>query len=96
MSNTAEDKVMDLWQQSIKSEIDILKGENQKIKEDIRTIQDKQLQQDGIIQNILNSLGEIKDDTKWLKRTITGAIITAVCTGVIGGAIAVFYAVIQK
>ncbi|MEC1021442.1 protein xhlA, partial [Bacillus paralicheniformis] len=30
------------------------------------------------------------------KRSITGAIITAVSTGIIGGAIAVFYNLLQK
>ncbi|MGE7216574.1 hemolysin XhlA family protein [Priestia koreensis] len=36
-------------------------------------------------------LNKIDDNTTWIKRTITAAIITAICTGLIGGIIALFY-----
>lgn len=40
------------------------------------------------ISNILKStLAEIKDDTKWLRRSITNALLV----GIIGGAVAFFY-----
>ncbi len=41
-------------------------------------------------------LGKIEDNTTWIKRTIMGGIIRAICTGVIGGAIAIFYTVLQN
>lgn len=41
-------------------------------------------------------LNKIDDNTTWIKRTIIGARITAISTGVIGGAIAIFYAVLQN
>lgn len=42
---------------------------------------------DRVEKNIL----EIKDDTRWLRRTITGAIIT----GIIGGIIGLVFALIK-
>ncbi len=41
-------------------------------------------------------LNKIDENTTWIKRTITGAIVTAICTGVIGGAIAIMYNLLQK
>ncbi|WP_250622266.1 hemolysin XhlA family protein, partial [Bacillus subtilis] len=52
--------------------------------------------QDQQIMTLNEKLNKIEENTTWIKRTITGAIITAVCTGVIGGAIAIFYTVLQK
>ncbi len=40
-------------------------------------------------------LVKIDENTTWIKRTITAAIITAICTGIIGGAIAIFYNVLK-
>jgi uncharacterized protein (UPF0218 family) len=48
------------------------------------------------IKDMREDVADIKNDTKWIRRTLTGAIISAVCTGVIGGAIAIFYAMLQK
>lgn len=36
------------------------------------------------LKDVKEDIRSIKDDTKWLRRTITGAIITAVIGGVIG------------
>ncbi|MDK7664388.1 hemolysin XhlA family protein [Cytobacillus oceanisediminis] len=79
---------MDIWQQKMQKDMDDMKG-------DIRRLQDKTLLQDQSIQNIQGDLKEIKEDTKWLKRTITAALITAVCTGVIGGGIAIIFTVFK-
>lgn len=43
-----------------------------------------------------DKLNKIEENTTWIKRTIMGGIITAICTGVIGGAIAIFYTVLQN
>ncbi|WEZ09593.1 hemolysin XhlA family protein [Priestia flexa] len=48
------------------------------------------------ISTLNDKLNKIEDNTTWIKRTLTGAIITAVCTGVIGGAIAIFYSLLQQ
>ncbi|OMF62556.1 hypothetical protein BK139_03525 [Paenibacillus sp. FSL R5-0490] len=79
---------MDLWKTSVNKDIEEMKG-------DIRRLQDKTLLQDQIIQNIQGDLKEIKEDTKWLKRTITNAIIMSVFTAIIGGGIAIIFTVFK-
>lgn len=86
MSQTAKAQPMDITQKEIV-----------KIKTDIKSLQ-KEVQElkqitnrhDGKIQAIENMLGSINKNTTWLKRTITNAIIGAVCTGFIGGIAIVF------
>lgn len=48
------------------------------------------------ISTLNKTLAEIHDNTKWLKRTITGAIIVTLSTGVIGGSIAIVFNVFSK
>lgn len=48
------------------------------------------------ITTLNKTLNKIDENTTWIKRKITGAIITAISSGVIGGAIAIFYGFIQK
>ncbi|WP_053434089.1 hemolysin XhlA family protein [Sporosarcina globispora] len=67
---TQEATAVDIWQESVRKDIEDMKV-------DIRRLQDKTLLQDQSIQNIQGDLKEIKEDTKWLKRTITTALITA-------------------
>ncbi|PLR81756.1 hypothetical protein CVD25_11325 [Bacillus canaveralius] len=75
------------WQDTIENDIDEIRG-------DIRRLQEKQLIQDQIIQSIQSDLEEIKEDTKWLRRTFTNAIVTSVLTAVIGGAITVIFSLL--
>lgn len=83
---------MDIWQQSVQKDLEEIKNEQKGMKSDIRRLQDKELLQDKEIDTIKDTLKEIKEDTKWLRRTITNAIIVAV----IGGAVAIFYAGIKN
>jgi peptidoglycan hydrolase CwlO-like protein len=85
---TQEAEALDIWKTSVQKDIEEMKG-------DIRRLQDKSLIQDQAIQNIQGDLKEIKEDTKWLKRTITNAILTATCTAVIGGVIAIIFTVFK-
>lgn len=48
------------------------------------------------ISTLNDKLSKIEENTTWIKRTIMGGIITAICTRVIGGAIAIFYIVLQR
>ncbi len=83
-----EAEAMDIWKTSVQKDIEEMKG-------DIRRLQDKALLQDQIIQNIQGDLKEIKEDTKWLKRTITTALITATIVAVVGGGIAIVFEVFK-
>ncbi|MGZ0131900.1 hemolysin XhlA family protein [Priestia megaterium] len=91
MSQTAEVQPMDTTQKEIvemKTDIKTLQKEVQELKQ-ITT------KHDGRIQVIENMLNNINENTTWLKRTITNAIIGAVCTGFIGGGIAIIFTVFK-
>ncbi|MBY0157263.1 hemolysin XhlA family protein [Cytobacillus firmus] len=85
---TQEASTLDIWQQKMQKDLDDMKG-------DIRRLQDKTLLQDQSIQNIQGDLREIKEDTKWLKRTITTALITATIVAIVGGGIAIVFEVFK-
>ncbi len=59
----------------------------------LERVSDRQDQQ---IMTLNEKLNKIDENTTWIKRTITGAIVTAICTGVIGGAIAIMYNLLRK
>jgi len=91
MPNTTEVQPMDTTQKEIvemKTDIKTLQKEVQELKQ-ITT------KHDGRIQAIENMLNNINENTTWLKRTITNAIIGAVCTGFIGGSIAIIFTVFK-
>ncbi|KEZ51326.1 hypothetical protein AZ46_0212150 [Metabacillus indicus LMG 22858] len=74
---------MDLWQQAIQKEIDDLKSQQGKHKEEIDELKKVTAFHERDIKDIKDTLKEIKEDTKWLRRSITNAIIVASITGVI-------------
>lgn len=91
MPQTTEAQPMDTTQKEIvemKTDIKSLQKEVQELKQ-ITT------RHDGRIQAIENMLNNINENTTWLKRTITNAIIGAVCTGFIGGGIAIVFTVFE-
>lgn len=55
----------------------------------------KTVRQDEQIKSINKTLDTINENTTWIKRTITQAIIVSVCTGVIGGCIGLVFAVFK-
>lgn len=83
---------MDIWKASVQKDIEEIKVEQNGMKSDIRRLQDNQLLHDQEIKSFRETLKEIKDDTKWLRRAITNALIVAL----IGGAVAIFFAAIKN
>lgn len=79
---------LDIWQQKIQSDIDEIKMHEKKQDEKIEQLTKRTDDHERDIKYIKVTLSEIKDDTKWLRRSITNAIIVAL----IGGAVAIFYA----
>lgn len=61
------------------------------LEKDVAELKNKTNIHEEQIKAINKTLDSINDNTTWIKRTITAAIITAVSTGIIGGAIAIFY-----
>jgi chromosome segregation ATPase len=66
------------------------------MEKDISDLKEKTNKHDYQIETINEKLGDIFENTKWIKRAITTAVITALCTGVIGGSIAIIFNVFSK
>lgn len=64
------------------------------LEKDVADLKNKTSVHEEQIKAINKTLDSINDNTTWIKRALIGAIITAVSTGLIGGAIAFFYNVI--
>ncbi|MFP7232042.1 hemolysin XhlA family protein [Bacillus subtilis] len=72
-----------------------MKGEHKALEQRVSALERVSDRQDQQIMTLNEKLNKIEENTTWIKRTITGAIITAVCTGIIGGAIAIMYNLLQ-
>jgi predicted nucleic acid-binding Zn-ribbon protein len=76
-------------------EIAEIKGDLRNIENRVNNLEKITTRQDQQIISINEKLNKIDENTTWIKRTITAAIITAISTGIIGGAIAIFYNVLR-
>jgi chromosome segregation ATPase len=72
-------------------EIEEIKGDLRNIENRVNNLEKTTTRHDQQIISINEKLNKIDDNTTWIKRTITAAIITSIITGIIGGAIAIFY-----
>lgn len=72
-----------------------IKGEQKALEQRVSALERVSDRQDQQIMTLNEKLNKIEENTTWIKRTITGAIITAVSTGIIGGAIAIMYSLLQ-
>ncbi|RBP89405.1 hemolysin XhlA [Cytobacillus firmus] len=77
------------------NEITEIKGEIKSMDSRIDKLERKTDRHDEQIKAINKTLDSINENTTWIKRTITAALITAVCTGVIGGSIAIVFTVFK-
>ncbi|WP_340977610.1 hemolysin XhlA family protein [Cytobacillus sp. FSL K6-0129] len=75
-------------------EITELKGDIKSLENRVNILERKSDLHGEKIDAIDKKLEKIEDNTTWIKRALIGAIITAISTGLIGGAIALFYNVI--
>jgi predicted nucleic acid-binding Zn-ribbon protein len=62
-----------------------------KLENDMADVKTRLAVAESNIKDIKEDISSIKDDTKWLRRTITNAIVV----GVIGGVIALYFAAIK-
>lgn len=95
MSSKGEIGVDD-WKHRVQQDITDLKAdyshmsrEQSRQKDDIRDLQMSSTIQAQEIKALKDDLSEIKDDTNWIRRKITGAIITVTITAIIGGIIGI-------
>ncbi|MEC1663021.1 MULTISPECIES: hemolysin XhlA family protein [Bacillus] len=80
---------------AIQKEMAEFKLEQKSLERRVSSLERSSDRQDQQIMSLNEKLNKIEENTTWIKRTITGAIITAISTGVIGGLIAIFYNVLQ-
>lgn len=87
---------MEEWQNRMQQDITDLKSnyshlskEQANQKDDIRDLQMSRTLQAQEINALKNDISEIKEDTNWIRRKITGAIITATITAVVAGIIGI-------
>lgn len=87
---------MEEWQQRVNQDISELKQgqahastERTKMRDDIRDLQYNDRIQEQEIKALKEDISSIKDDTNWIRRKITGAIITATITAVVAGIIGI-------
>ncbi|PRO41045.1 hemolysin XhlA family protein [Bacillus sp. LLTC93] len=80
----------------IQKEISELKNSHTTLAQRVNILERGQDKHDQQIISLNNQLNKIEENTTWIKRTITGAMITAVITGVIGGVIALAFTFLQK
>jgi len=73
-----------------------MKSDIKVLEKEVDSLKEKAIRHDEQISSINRTLDSINDNTKWIKRTITGAIITAVVSGIILGAIGIFYVMLQQ
>lgn len=92
MSEVTEVNNMNIFQQDILD----LKSSQKTLEQRVNSLERKHDKHDQQIQSLNNQLNKIEENTTWIKRTITGAIITAFSTGIIGGGIALVYTLVQK
>ncbi|EFV74418.1 hypothetical protein HMPREF1013_05298 [Bacillus sp. 2_A_57_CT2] len=88
---TQEAETVDIWKQTIQRDLEELKKNDEKQQEEITKLKQITDFHERDIKDIKETLREIKDDTKWLRRSITNALIVAI----ISGAVAIFYAAIK-
>ncbi len=79
------------WEEIIQQDIDVIKAEQNDLKQSINELKLKDLEHDKEIFALRQTLNEIKEDTKWIRRMVTKAIVSAVVTGLIGGSLALFF-----
>jgi len=87
---------VDVWKEKVQQDINELKisqSQHEKdmasIKKDIIDLQVNDKLQDKEITSVKATLSEIKDDTNWIRRKITGAIITAAITATVAGIVGI-------
>lgn len=90
---------MDVWKDRVQQDINDIKHrqrENEKglsdVKSDVHKLQLSEQLQNKEIDGLKETLSRIQDDTTWIRRRITGAIITAIVGAIITGIVGVVIA----
>lgn len=74
---------LELTVQQHQKDIESIKQEQTQMRTDITNLKTVYQLHDKALEDLKNDLKEIKDDTKWLRRTITNAVIVATASGLV-------------
>lgn len=74
---------LELTVQQHQKDIESIKQEQAQMRTDIANLKTVYQLHDKALEDLKNDLKEIKDDTKWLRRTITNAVIVATASGLV-------------
>lgn len=80
---------LNIWQERIDDTIENLTRRVDKHETRLYDLEMSDKLQNSKIQGLEDTLKEIKDDTKWIRRAITGAIISATIVAIISGIIGI-------
>lgn len=80
---------LNIWQERIDDTIENLTRRVDKHEARLYDLEMSDKLQNSKIQGLEDTLKEIKDDTKWIRRAITGAIISATIVAIISGIIGI-------
>ncbi|MCM3425570.1 hemolysin XhlA family protein [Bacillus paralicheniformis] len=84
------------FESNIQHEIKYFKKELSNLDKRVDKVERSQDRLDQRFDTLNEKLNKIDENITWLKRTIVNAIFVAISTGIIGGAIALFYNLLQK
>lgn len=89
-------KDVDVWREGIQQDINDIKQRQQQnestlsgVISDVHKLQVSDQLQNQEITSLKETLRQIQDDTSWIRRKITGALITATITAVVAGIVGV-------
>lgn len=80
---------LNIWQERIDGTIENLTRRVDKHETRLYDLEMSDQLQNSKIQGLEDTLKEIKDDTKWIRRAITGAIVSATIVAIISGIIGI-------
>lgn len=91
-----EELDVDVWKEGVQQDINDIKQRQQQnesklssIVSDVHKLQISDQLQNQEIASLKETLRSIQDDTSWIRRKITGALISAIITAVVAGIVGV-------
>ena len=81
----AQRKHMDVWKEKVQQDVNDLKQGQAQLKSDVDNLKLNDIKQDEKILSLQDTLKAIQDDTRWIRRKITGAFSTALITAIVAG-----------
>lgn len=89
MSKVEDVTEVEIFKEKTQQDISDLQQNFNMLKKDVDDLKINDKLQDKDITSLQSMFSEIKDDTNWIRRKITGAFITALITAVVAGLVGI-------